>query len=299
MRRQLYSIIEELKRLKREGIESIHINDSSLEALRQAIATTLRPATPTKNHEFTKAPENLSQTSPRNPFSARPNPLQTTPRPNINLPESAKLEQWRWLRQRVLSCPECQSHLKSGRQAVFGAGDIDADIFFCGEAPGADEEIQGKPFVGAAGKLLTKIIQAMGLQRSAVYISNIMNWRPETVNGYGNRPPTDEEIAFCLPYLEAQVQIVQPKIIIALGKTAAKGLLGATGNRRMSELRGQWFRFHGIPLRITYHPSYRLHNDTLTAKRWVWEDMLAVMEKVELPISTKQYAFFLPKDLSP
>ena len=115
---------------------------------------------------------------------------------------------------------------------VFGVGDIDARIMFVGEAPGADEEIQGEPFVGPAGQLLTKMIQGMGLERAEVYIGNIMNWRPEmkAINGIvplGNRPPTAQEMAYCLPYLKAQIEIVNPEIVVALGATAATGLLGA------------------------------------------------------------------------
>ena len=285
MRQQLDTLIDELKCLKNEGIEDIYLSDPTLEDLRQAISTKL--TTPS-------LPTTISKTS--KPAVAHPSQVsrQRLP-PHLTLPEGNPAQQWEWLRQRVLECPECQKHVKPGRQVVFGIGPVETDLFFCGEAPGADEERQGEPFVGPAGKLLTKIIQAMGLQRNGVYIGNIMNWRPETANGYGNRPPTDEEIAFCLPYLQAQVQIVQPKVLIALGKTAAKGLLGADGNRRMSELRGQWFDFHGIPLRVTYHPSYLLHNETLKAKRAVWEDMIAVMEKIALPLSDKQRAFFLPK----
>ena len=180
------------------------------------------------------------------------------------------------------------------QQVVFGVGSLDADIFFCGEAPGADEEEQGEPFVGKAGQLLTKIIGAMGLQREDVYIGNIMNWRPEMPNmAVGNRPPSTEEMAFCLPYLQAQLAIVQPKVIVALGATAVKGLLGDSPKLRMRDLRGNWHSFAETPLMVTYHPSYLLRNDTLQTKRAVWEDMLLVMEKIGLPISEKQRGFFL------
>lgn len=210
----------------------------------------------------------------------------------VNLPQGNKQERWHYLREKVLSCPTCNKHLKPGKKVVFGVGNLDADIFFCGEAPGADEEIQGEPFVGRAGQLLTKIIQAMGLTRESVYIANIMNWRPEVSTQFGNRPPTQEEMSICLPYLKAQLEVVQPKVIIALGATAVNGLLGADTNRKMGNVRGRWFEFQNIPLMITFHPSYLLRNNTQSTKRLVWEDMLKVMKYLNLTISDKQLAFF-------
>ncbi|MDR2371539.1 MAG: uracil-DNA glycosylase [Puniceicoccales bacterium] len=217
-----------------------------------------------------------------------------------SIPEStqtftSKRGHWENLRERVLGNEDLKKHVRPGKNLVFGVGDLDAEIFFCGEAPGADEEIQGIPFVGRAGQLLTKIITAMDLSREKVYIGNIMNWRPEMDSETGNRPPTQEEMQFCLPYLIEQVEIVQPKVIVALGATAVSGLLGADKSRRMSAVRGRWHEFCGIPLMITFHPSYLLRNGTNTMKRVVWEDMLQVMERVGLPISVKQRQYFLEK----
>jgi DNA polymerase len=211
----------------------------------------------------------------------------------ILLPTGSKMERYRWLRDQVLNCEECKKHVRSGKKIVFGTGSMDADIFFCGEAPGADEETIGEPFVGRAGQLLTKIISAMGLARENVYIANIMNWRPEMPTTTGNRPPTREEMNFCLPYLLAQIEIVQPKVIVALGATAAKGLLGDDNFGSMRDIRGKWSTFAHTPLMVTFHPSYLLRNNTNTTKRIVWEDMLSVMEKSGLPISEKQRKFFL------
>ena len=213
--------------------------------------------------------------------------------PVVTLPSGTKAEQWAWLKARVLSCPNCLKHVPEGRKPVFGSGNLDADIFFCGEAPGAEEEEQGEVFVGRAGQLLTKIIEAMGLRRSEVYIGNIMNWRPETPNRIGNRPPTQEEMRFCLPYLIGQVEIVRPKVLVALGLTAVNGLLGYDANRKMRDCRGHWFEFHKIPLLVTYHPSYLLRNGTSASKRMVWEDMLCVMKFLKMPISEKQEGYFL------
>ena len=213
--------------------------------------------------------------------------------PVVTLPSGTKAEQWQWLKEKVLSCPNCLQHVPEGRKPVFGSGNLDADIFFCGEAPGAEEEEQGEVFVGRAGQLLTKIIEAMGLRRSDVYIGNIMNWRPETPNRIGNRPPTQEEMRFCLPYLIGQVKIVRPKVLVALGLTAVNGLLGYDANRKMRDCRGHWLEFHQIPLLVTYHPSYLLRNGTSAAKRMVWEDMLCVMKFLKMPISEKQEGYFL------
>lgn len=225
--------------------------------------------------------------------SAASTPTKLASAPSVILPAGTKQEQWNWLKNKVLTCPHCLSHLYPGKKLVFGSGNLDAEIFFCGEAPGADEEEQGEVFVGRAGQLLTKIIEAMGIKRSDVYIGNIMNWRPETPNHVGNRPPTQEEMEFCLPYLKGQVEIVKPKVIVALGATAVSGLLGQDSQRRMRDCRGNWFEFNGIPLMVTYHPSYLLRNATNAAKRIVWEDMLQVMKFLKMSISERQKNYFL------
>lgn len=213
--------------------------------------------------------------------------------PTITLPNASKEEQWIFLKNKVLSCETCLKNVKSGKNIVFGSGNLNADIFFCGEAPGAEEEEQGEVFVGKAGKLLTKIIEAMGLKRSDVYIGNIMNWRPETPNMIGNRPPTQEEMQFCLPYLLAQIDIVKPKVIVALGATAVNGLLGYDSKRRMRDIRGSFIDFQNSKMIITYHPSYLLRNQTNQSKRIVWEDMLTVMQSLNMPISSQQQNYFL------
>ena len=190
-----------------------------------------------------------------------------------------------------MACVKC-AHLASSRKnVVFGVGSIDAELMFVGEAPGADEDTQGEPFVGAAGQLLTKIIQAMGLSRQTVYIANILKCRPDTPGqSSGNRKPTPGEMQTCIPYLEAQIDLIKPKILVALGGTAVEGLLGMSGIMKM---RGNWQTYRGIPLMPTYHPSYLLRNQAPAEKRRVWEDMMQVMEKLGLPISEKQRGYFL------
>jgi uracil-DNA glycosylase family 4 len=198
------------------------------------------------------------------------------------------------LRERALLCVKCPHLVKTRRQVVFGVGSIDAQLMFVGEAPGADEDAQGEPFVGAAGQLLTKMIQAMGLSRQTVYIANILKCRPDTpAQSYGNRKPTPEEMKTCIPYLHAQIDLIRPKVLVGLGATAIEGLLGANGG--ITKVRGHWQTYRGIPLMPTFHPSYLLRNQALTERRKVWEDMLQVMERLGLPISDTQRNYFSGK----
>jgi DNA polymerase len=195
------------------------------------------------------------------------------------------------LRERALVCQKCPNLARARKSVVFGVGDINAALMFVGEAPGADEDAQGEPFVGAAGQLLTRIIQTMGLSRDTVYIGNILKCRPDTPGqSSGNRKPTPEEMKTCIPYLQEQIDLIQPKVLVGLGATAIEGLIGKTG---ITRLRGQWHTYRGIPLMPTFHPSYLLRNQALSEKRRVWEDMLQVMEKLGLPISEKQRGYFL------
>ena len=189
-----------------------------------------------------------------------------------------------------MQCMKCANLAATRTNVVFGVGSIDADLMFVGEAPGADEDAAGEPFVGAAGQLLTKMIGAMGLTRDQVYIANILKCRPDLPRGSsGNRKPTPEEMQTCIPYLHAQIDLIQPKVLVGLGGTAMEGLLGKSG---ITKLRGQWHTYRGIPLMPTFHPAYLLHNNSIPDKRKVWEDLLAVMEKLGLPISEKQRGYF-------
>ena len=204
------------------------------------------------------------------------------------------------LRECVRGDAVCKENLRPGKQVVVGVGSLDAKIMFVGEAPGGEEEEIGEPFVGPAGQLLTKMIVAMGLSRGDVYMGNIMNWRPqlqlnESGVQYGNRPPNSSEMTYCLPYLRAQIEIVNPALLVALGTTAAQGLLGPASFKALGDVRGQWKEFDGRPLMVTYHPSYILRNQSNRSKRMIWEDLLKVMERAGLPISEKQRAYFLDK----
>jgi len=210
----------------------------------------------------------------------------------VALSPEAKAAAFADLRNRAMACVKCAHLAASRKNVVFGVGNIDARLMFIGEAPGADEDVQGEPFVGKAGQLLTKIIEAMGLSRDSVYIANILKCRPDTPGETsGNRKPTPEEMQTCIPYLHEQIDLIQPKAIVALGGTAVEGLLGKTAG--ITRLRGNWQTYRGIPLMPTYHPSYLLRNQAPTEKRRVWEDMLQVMEKLGMPISDRQQRFFL------
>jgi uracil-DNA glycosylase len=200
------------------------------------------------------------------------------------------------LRERALVCQKCPNLAKSRKNVVFGVGSIDAELMFVGEAPGAEEDVQGEPFVGRAGQLLTKIIQTMGLQREQVYIGNILKCRPDTPGqSYGNRPPTPDEMERCLPYLHAQIDLIKPKVLVALGATAVDGLFGKVPGVGITRLRGKWREYRSIPVMPTYHPSYLLRPNPQNVKRECWEDMLQVMERLGMNISEKQRGYFLTK----
>src|SRR5665213_53449 len=264
----LDATIQHLEDLKSRGVRNVAISPETLLELSQS---------PQK----VSAAVQISRTEiiPQNPMPAK----QSSPEKSAAFAE---------LQKRALSCVKCPHLASSRKNVVFGVGSIDAQLMFVGEAPGADEDERGEPFVGRAGQLLTKIIQATGLKREDVYIANILKCRPDTPGqSAGNRKPTPDEMATCIPYLHEQIDLIRPKVIVALGATAVEGLLGKTIG--ITKLRGNWQTYRGTPLMPTYHPAYLLRNQAMSEKRKVWEDMLAVMEKLEMSISEKQRNFFL------
>lgn len=247
-------------------------------------AIAVRPANPAIRPAAVVVPTSRSVSQPSVP---------TAKIPASNLTAEQKEEAFAALRDRALQCMLCPNLAASRRNVVFGVGNIHSRLMFVGEAPGADEDVQGEPFVGAAGQLLTKIIQAMGLNRTDVYIGNVLKCRPDTPGqSYGNRKPTPEEMSTCLPYLLEQIRIIQPKVIVALGATAVEGLFGKSPVY-ITKLRGQWQDLQGIAVMPTYHPSYVLRNQSMVTKRETWEDMMAAMERLGMPISEKQRGYFL------
>lgn len=304
MRSAITALLKNLQALKAEGVERVVVADETLTALKTALGEFSNTNVPAEN-----VPANFADASPASipeaPACKRvavagmlaPDPVpEFPPAPKINVPETGtKTERLEALREMVFADAICKQHCRAGKQLVFGVGNPDSPVFFCGEAPGVEEEAQGEPFVGPAGQLLTKIITATGMTRESVYIGNIMKWRPEMPTVYGNRPPTEAEMAYCLPYLGAQIEIIKPRVIVALGLTAVNGLLGYDPDRKMGAMRGKTFDFRGVPVVPTYHPSYLLRNGTLKSKRLVWEDFMIMIELLGLPISEKQRGFFLPK----
>lgn len=182
------------------------------------------------------------------------------------------------IREDIGDCTRCVLHKQGRKQIVFGVGNPEADLMFIGEAPGADEDIKGEPFVGRAGQLLTNMIKAMGLSREEVYIANIIKCRPP-----GNRQPERDECETCSPFLMRQIEVVKPKAIVALGAVAAKTLLAI--NAPMSEFRGHWYDFRGTKLAVTYHPAFLLRDPR--QKKETWKDLQMVMRELGLPMPTK------------
>jgi uracil-DNA glycosylase len=184
------------------------------------------------------------------------------------------------IREDLGDCTRCKLH-KTRNKIVFGDGNPKAELVFVGEGPGADEDAQGLPFVGRAGKLLTQMIEAMGLQRRDVYICNVVKCRPPE-----NRAPEPDEVATCSPYLLRQIDTIRPKVIVCLGATAAKTILNTT--RGISQFRGEWLEWRGHKLMATYHPAYLLRNPP--AKADVWKDLQKVMAELGLAMPKKAKA---------
>jgi DNA polymerase len=301
----LDATIQHLEDLKSRGVHFVAVSPQTIAALnkpagaaplRRALASPAPAPSPLPRPPAKPAPP------PPKPFETKPPVAQAVllPAPGDPMPapvlpalsSEAKAAAFADLRQRALACVKCPHLASSRKSVVFGVGDINAQLMFIGEAPGADEDQQGEPFVGKAGQLLTKIIQTMGLSRQTVYIGNILKCRPDTPGqSAGNRKPTPEEMQTCIPYLHEQIDLIRPKVIVALGATAVEGLLGKTIG--ITKLRGQWRTYRGTPLMPTYHPAYLLRNQALSEKRRVWEDMLQVMEKLGMPASEKQRNYFL------
>ena len=184
----------------------------------------------------------------------------------------------RLIREDLGDCTRCRLSKQGRKQIVFGVGNPKADLMFIGEAPGADEDQQGEPFVGRAGQLLNNMIKAMGLRREDVYIANIIKCRPP-----GNRTPERDECETCSPFLMRQIAAIRPKAIVALGAVAAKTLLAI--NAPMSEFRGRWFDFRGTKLAVTYHPAFLLRDPR--QKKETWKDLQMVMKELGMAIPAK------------
>jgi uracil-DNA glycosylase len=226
--------IAALEEMKRNGVTHVEVSRETLEQLGKP--TTVRREPEPAPQAVTKSPNELSA-----------------------------------IEARAKGCTKCKELSRCRHSVVFGIGSATAEIMFIGEAPGADEDEQGVPFVGRAGQLLTKIIEAMGYRREDVYIANIIKCRPPQ-----NRTPEPDEVSNCLPYVLSQIELIQPKVIVALGATALRALLDV--QLGITKMRGHWYTFRDIPIMPTFHPAYLLRNPA--AKRDVWDDMKAVLDKL-------------------
>ncbi|HSM51022.1 MAG TPA: uracil-DNA glycosylase [Thermoanaerobaculia bacterium] len=247
MRRPRPPVADWLAYLGELGFEEVYRQPPSLVSARDGYPAISPAATAT-----------AAATPPSDSLSAQP-------------PETAdRVEELAALAARATACTACP--LAAGRNlVVFGSGPVGAGLMVVGEGPGAEEDRRGLPFVGRAGELLTRILEAIGLAREEVYIANIVKCRPP-----GNREPEAAEVAACIGYLERQIELVRPALLVALGKTAAQTLLGTSGT--MAQLRGPWYDFRGVPLKVTYHPAALLRNPAL--KRPTWEDMQEVRDRL-------------------
>lgn len=198
------------------------------------------------------------------------------------------------LREAVLPCALCAHLAATRRHVIFGEGAVDAALMFVAEAPGVDEDKEGRPFAGEAGALLDKMLLAMGLSRPQVYLTSVLKCRPDTpAEETASRAPTIAELAQCAPYLASQISIIKPRVIVAMGAGAMRALFGSS--ETVGKLRSRWHDLQGIPVMPTFNPGYLMRNQSNTEKRKVWEDLLQVMERLGLDITEKQRGFFKPR----
>lgn len=248
----LNEIIEEtihaLEEMKRSGVRHVEVSRDTVERLGKS---------PRMKHREGEVREGLATSA-----GAPAEPPSAVARPPGDLAE---------IEARAKVCVKCGELSRCRHSVVFGVGSPHAEIMFVGEAPGRDEDMQGEPFVGRAGELLTKIIAAMGFKREDVYIANVLKCRPPE-----NRTPFPDEVTNCLPYLLSQIELIKPKMIVALGATAVRALLDVQIG--ITKMRGHWYTFRDIPIMPTFHPAYLLRNPA--AKKEVWDDMKAVLEKL-------------------
>jgi uracil-DNA glycosylase len=246
-------------------------------AVQEAVASAFS-STPV--FEEIELPKSTPKSAPTKPaLIAAPSPLVSLPSGTsiFESTEKVKDDTLLKIREDLGECTRCKLH-KGRNKIVFGDGNPKAQLVFVGEGPGADEDAQGLPFVGRAGKLLTQMIEAMGLQRSDVYICNVVKCRPPE-----NRAPEPDEVSACSPFLIRQIDSIHPRVIVCLGATAAKTILNTT--RGISQFRGEWLEWRGHKLMATYHPAYLLRNPP--AKADVWRDLQKVMAELGLQLPKK------------
>lgn len=300
MSRPVDLLLDYLRAEQARGVEHVFLDEEARGLLRDLHRRTreakkyrnLPTATPPRKARPTATPAKASKPAKPAETAKPPAPAGV---PAVRAEGSTAAERIASLRAQAEGWAPARMLGTLRQKMVFSTGDPEARLMLVGEAPGYQEEREDQPFVGNAGQKLDAILKAMDLERAAVYISNIVKFRPAmAVQAKNNRKPTPEEMAACLPFIREEVRVVRPECIVALGGTAAEGLLGLSG--AVGAMRGRWHQFEGFPVRVTYHPAYLLHgNAGLRDKRRIWEDMLEVMERLGMPISEKQRGFFLEK----
>jgi DNA polymerase len=309
MRAVLQAISDELLRLKAEGETTVPVTEETLRGLRSLVkarATATRPAedlvVQTQASSASPAESGAAFRSARTPpgeaaaiavKSLAPPALAAAlpPPPVVALPDGDKAARWAALRAAVAADPVCTQLLKKERVPVLGSGALDARVMFIGDALGSAAGLDGDPFLDPVGDVLGKMIRAMGLKTAEVYVCNLVPWRPPGADE-DKRVVSQAELDYAMAFARAAVDIVNPGLIVGLGLTAAQALL-AEKVTKLPDVRSTWRELAGRSLMITYHPSYVLQSKSNRSKRAVWEDLLQVMERAELPISDKQRGYFL------
>ncbi len=288
------ALLEELYRQKAAGVKRVSVSDESVALLKELAGGATASAAPKSVAPIALAPAVKSVVRPAAPVAKNEGTIiVSSPLPDppvIKLPSGTKAEQLLWLQKTIAACEVTQKHLE-GKKALFGRGSDTAKVFFVGEAPSLEEVEENRSFVGPAGELLSKIISATGLTEKECYFANLMTWRPKPPTAFGKRPPNASEVAFNRPYLLAQMEIIKPQIVVAVGAQAFGALTHST--TPIMQIRGQWQKVDGLEVLPTLHPNYLLHSPSLSNKRLVWEDFMQIMTKLGMPISEKQKAYFL------
>jgi len=289
------ALLEELYRQKAAGVKRVSVSDESVALLKELAGAAAVSATPKPAAPVAMAPATKPVVRPATPVTKNEGTIIVShplPEPPvIKLPSGTKAEQLLWLQKTIEACEVTQKHLE-GKKPLLGRGSETAKVFFVGEAPALEEVEVNRSFVGPAGELLSKIISATGLTEKECYFANLMTWRPKPPTAFGKRPPNASEVAFNRPYLLAQIEIIKPQIIVAVGAQAFGALTHST--TPIMQIRGQWQKVDGLEVLPTLHPNYLLHSPSLSNKRLVWEDFMQIMTKLGMPISDKQKAYFLP-----
>lgn len=302
-------VLDYLRTLQERGVSRINLEDDCRPILREWMLAAKHGRTASPAIRATEASQPTSPAQIPAEISEFRRMLSTPHSPAPPSPPLAEEEEIPFFRPGGHTPAECWQNLHRmlpnwsplrelgtlRSTAVFGVGSKNADIMFVGDAPNYQDEQSGIPFSGEAGGKLNDMLKAMGLTREQVFITHLVKFRPaiprQTTN---NRPPSEKEILFSAPILDVEVQLVQPKAIVALGVIAARGIL-KQGDLPLTAYQQMQGQFHGIPVIVTHHPSYLLRTSDLTERRRLWEEMLRVMSIAGLPISDKQRGFFLPK----